>query len=84
MVLTVFLGGSKIALKNDYVSPQTVLTATSLVNDSNSSRNGKLFDTGIIPPVSLKPITVDIIDIIKYFCSIHSWMQGTLNIVQSS
>jgi hypothetical protein len=46
MVLTVFLGRSKIALKNDYVSPQTVLTATSLVNDSNSSRNGKLFDTG--------------------------------------
>lgn len=80
MVITVPVG-SKIIWKNDDVSPHT---ATSLSNGSNPSGNGKIFDTGIIPPGSSKSVTVNKVGTINYFCSIHPWMQGTLNVVQTS
>ena len=45
--------GSKITWKNDDISPHT---ATSLANDSNSSNNGKIFDTGYSLQALLNPL----------------------------
>ena len=72
--------GSKITWKNDDISPHT---ATSLANDSNSSNNGKIFDTGIFTPGTSKSIIVNGTGTVNYYCSIHPWMKGTITVVKS-
>lgn len=76
---TTIVNGSTIVWRNDDTAPHT---ATSGTGPSDTIK-GKAFDTGIIPTDASKAATIVGPRTLNYFCSIHPWMVGIINVVPS-
>jgi plastocyanin len=80
-------GGDAVSISNFKFSPGTVTvksgTKVTVANNDGTahtatSDDGSTFDTGDIDPGSSKTVTLSKAGTVKYHCSIHPFMHGTI------